>query len=57
MSPWITKWLVKSSKRKQKLYYIFLKKLVAKMRNSIKYIKTYLKKLRKTLRNPIIKII
>ena len=57
MSPWITKGLLKSSKRKPKLYEkLFLKKEVTKMRNGIKHIETYLKKLRKTLRNSVIKI-
>ena len=39
---WITKRLVKSSKRKQKLYEKFLKKEATKMRNSTKHIKAYL---------------
>ena len=47
MSPWITKLLVKSSKRKQKLYYIFLKKRSCENEKQYKIYKNLFEKIKK----------
>ena len=49
-SPWITKGIAKSSKKKQRLYKIFLKNRTPKMKRHIKLIKTFLKPLKRDQR-------
>ena len=49
-SPWITKGIAKSSKKKQRLYEKFLKNRTPKMKRHIKLIKTYLKPLKRDQR-------
>ena len=53
ISPWITKGLVKSSKKKQKLYETFFKKEVVTLTEDVQ--KTYWKTYEKTLTNSISK--
>ena len=45
-SPWITKGIKKSSKKKQRLYSIFLKKEMKKQKKNMKIIKSFLNLLR-----------
>ena len=55
-SPWITRGLQKSSKRKQRLNEKFLKTVQLKMKLCIRSINIYLKKLRKDLKQFIISV-
>ena len=55
-SPWITRGLQKSSKRKQRLNEKLLKTVQLKMKLYIRSINIYLKKLRKDLKQFIISV-
>ena len=55
-SPWITRGLQKSSKRKQRLNEKLLKTVQLKMKLYIRSINIYLKKLRKDLKQVIISV-